>query len=58
MHTDVDLMPTENCNISSLRDQICVDISLRHNVMADRDRQVQHIALSPLIKNLDVENLF
>ena len=50
MHTDVDLMPTENCNISSLRYQICVSISLRHNAMADR--QVQHIPLSPFIKNL------
>ena len=50
MHTDVDLMPTENCNISSLRYQICVGISLRHNAMADR--QVRHIPLSPFIKNL------
>ena len=47
MHTDVILMSTKNCNICSLRDQIWLDISLRHNVMADR--KVQQIPLSPFI---------
>ena len=47
MHTDVILMSTKNCNICSLRDEIWLDISLRHNVMADR--KVQLIPLSPFI---------
>ena len=49
-------MPTENCNISTLRDQICVDISLRHNVMAEG--RVRQIPLSQFNKKLSVENLF